>query len=68
MIVDPRIIWNTAETTDVCCMACGGKMTMESGREIEEGAAHQWMWWRCTNDPGHITRPVPIPIRMARSF
>jgi hypothetical protein len=47
---------------------CKWPMRAERGRTFEDdGEAGEWLWWRCTGDPRHVTRALPLPVRMARS-
>ena len=66
-LVEPRLIWdNDVRTSTVVCV-CGSQMTMETGRDVDgHTRAHEWAWWRCRENPLHITRAIPFPVRMAR--
>jgi len=58
---------------------CGGEMAAEVGTTIDDPApwerdgkmrsantgAARYMWWRCERNPKHITRALPLPVRMA---
>jgi hypothetical protein len=66
-IVEPRVEWDyDAERSAVLC-SCGGQMNMEQGKAVDgRDGAYEWAWWRCSEDPGHVTRAIPLPVHMAR--
>lgn len=53
----------------ITCGICkGAPMTAETGRTWDDEGEHgDWLWYRCTWNPNHITRALPLPVRMARS-
>lgn len=66
-IVIPKLVWDPEiGTTFVLCTLCGAQMKFEIGGEIGIRARHEWAWWRCIENPKHITRAIPFPVQMAR--
>lgn len=68
MYVAPTQVTEDGERIVVC--QCGWDMTPEVGFLVlddEDDASHEWTWWRCSDDPSHVTRALPLPVRMARS-
>jgi hypothetical protein len=59
MYVQPR-----SNGLHVSCGECRGMMRPEIGRQL--GDRTQWLWYRCLFDRNHITRAIPLPVRMAR--
>lgn len=66
-LIEPHIVWQEDVGTTAILCVCGAQMTMETGTDVDGRArAHQWAWWRCIENPRHITRAIPFPVRMAR--
>lgn len=66
-LIAPKIIWDHEIQNTVVVCTCGSQMVMETGVDVDgRRKAHQWGWWRCLEDPLHITRALPLPVRMAR--
>ncbi len=43
---------------------CDCHAEMESIRHVDLESWAVWLWWRCLDDPGHVSHAVPVPLAM----
>ena len=48
---------------EVTCSACGSPMHAEEGYALASQTTAVLIWWRCDEEPRHITDALPLPER-----
>jgi len=70
-MVEPHEVYEPETGNRRIQCSCGGQLTPEKGRLLDiphrqSGDSHEWLWWRCEENPRHVTRALPLPVTMAR--
>lgn len=66
MYVEPRQVYDWDANQSIIRCVCGGRMLPEQGQQFTDEGPHDLLWWRCIENPAHVTRALPLPVRMAR--